>query len=243
MHNPNVAVITQARMTSTRLPGKIMLPVNGEPLLAHHLRRLNNRNWQIWVATTSKATDDVVQDFCTANQMSCYRGSELNVLDRFYQTAIESGSSILVRVTSDCPLIDAALIQNGIDVFVAAKNDFAYVSNCFPRTYARGFDFEIFSIHALEDAYKNASQEFDMEHVTPYLWKNKSGLMQLINMAQTPDNSHMRLCVDTSEDFVLIKELIEKHDADKMNWQHIEALMNQHPELVAINKEVEQKKN
>jgi spore coat polysaccharide biosynthesis protein SpsF len=239
----NILVITQARMTSTRLPGKILMEVDHIPLLQYHLERLKNPKWQVVVATTTNKEDDAVQDFCEKMKVPCYRGSEHNVLQRFFNTAQLYQPDTVVRVTSDCPLIDSNLIEAGLEVFRNENNKNAYVSNCFPRSYARGFDFEIFSMELLQDAFTNAAEPNDLEHVTPYMWKNKSGKVKLCNLQQDIDNSHLRLCVDEKDDFRLIEKLILEYRAHLMAHNEIENLLNHHPELSDINAHIEQKKN
>ncbi len=238
-----ILVITQARMTSTRLPGKILLEINHLTLLHYHLERLHNTDWQVVVATTTNVEDNAVQAFCEKEGVPCYRGSEHNVLQRFFETAKKYHPDIVVRVTSDCPLIDAGLIAKGLKMYRDENSKHAYVSNCFPRSYARGFDFEIFSMDQLQDAYANATEQNDLEHVTPYIWENKSGRVKLLNLAQEPNNSHLRLCVDERDDFILIEKLITDYAAHEMMFDQIESLMNRHPELKAINSHIEQKKN
>ncbi|MFM9983976.1 MAG: cytidylyltransferase domain-containing protein [Flavobacteriales bacterium] len=237
-----IVVISQARMTSTRLPGKVLMNVDGQSLLKYHLDRLQSSLWQLVVATTTNASDDSIVAWCKQNDIATFRGSEDNVLERFYEAARSCNAEIIVRVTSDCPLIDKELIEQGLNFFETPQSKNVYVSNCFPRTFARGFDFEIFSFEALEEAYLNAHEPFDLEHATPYIWKNKSGRINLQNITQAADNSSLRLCVDTREDFLLIQKLIEQYKCDKLSYQEIESLLNSHLELKQINANIEQKK-
>lgn len=237
-----IVVISQARMTSSRLPGKVLKEVKGKSLLKYHVDRLESKNWQLVIATTTNETDNPIITWCDENEIACFRGSEHNVLQRFYQAAKFYQADIIIRVTSDCPFIDSNLIHQGIELFEKSEATKTYVSNCFPRTFARGFDFEIFSFTMLEDAYKHATSDFDLEHVTPYLWQNKSGDILQQNIAQPSDNSSLRLCVDMPEDFELIKILIEQYQCDTMDYHSIEMLMQNHPELQKINAHVEQKK-
>ena len=238
-----IVVISQARMTSTRLPGKVLMNVRNKSLLKYHLDRLQSGHWQLVVATTTNASDDSIVSWCNQNDIATFRGSEDNVLERFYKAARSFNAEIVVRVTSDCPFIDKELIEKGLPFFDSQQSKNVYVSNCFPRTFARGFDFEIFTIEVLEEAYLNAHELFDLEHVTPYIWKNKSGHITLQNITQATDNSSLRLCVDTREDFELIQKLIEQYECNKLSYQEIETLMNSHPELKEINANVEQKKS
>ena len=118
---PKVVVISQARMTSSRLPGKILKEVGGVPLLQYHIERLQNPNWEVMVATTVNAEDDGVEEFCKHHHLRCYRGSESHVLSRYSEAARESNADVVVRVTSDCPLIDSSLIQEGLTAYLKEK--------------------------------------------------------------------------------------------------------------------------
>lgn len=229
-------------MTSTRLPGKIFKEINRKSLLAYHIERLQKTGFDICIATTTNLDDDIVCEYANNNNIKLYRGSERNVLSRFYEAALKYKFDIIVRVTSDCPLIDPHLIRNAVEKYLQFNNQNMYISNGIERTFARGFDFEIFSFKALEDAYKNASDESDLEHVTPYIWKNKSGLVQFYYVKQNENHSNFRITVDTQEDFNLIKELIEKYNADNLSYNEIESILINHSELVKINSHIEQKK-
>lgn len=238
----NIGIITQARMTSTRLPGKILKEVNHKSLLDYHINRLQKTGLDIVIATTTNATDNVVQDFANEHHIKIFRGSEDHVLSRYYHAALQFNFDIIVRVTSDCPLIDPHLIRNNVIDFVKFSNQNLYMSNSIERTFARGFDFEIFTFQSLKDAFDHATDSADLEHVTPYIWKNKSGKTEMYFVKQLQDNSNLRLTVDTQEDFELIKQLIENYHADELPYTEIEKIMLQHPELVAINANIEQKK-
>ncbi|MGZ4035728.1 MAG: cytidylyltransferase domain-containing protein [Bacteroidia bacterium] len=238
----NIGIITQARMTSTRLPGKIFKEINHKNLLQYHIDRLKQTGFDIAIATTINATDDCVCEFAEKQQIKFHRGSENNVLSRFHETATKFKFDIIVRVTSDCPLIDPHLIRNSLEKYLKFNNTNLYMSNGVERTFARGFDFEIFSFQLLDAAFKNAKEESDLEHVTPYIWKNKSGKVELYHVKQDINNSGLRITVDTQDDFNLIKILIEKYNADKLAYNEIEEILSNHPELVAINSHIEQKK-
>lgn len=237
-----IGIITQARMTSTRLPGKIFMEVKNKPLLQYHIERLKQTGLEIAIATTTNLTDDCVFDFANANSVKVHRGSENNVLSRYYEAAAKFGYDIIIRVTSDCPLIDPHLIRNGVEKYLKLNNPNLYMSVGVERTFARGFDFEIFSFQSLEEAYRSAIEESDIEHVTPYIWRNRSGKIELYHVKQTENNSNFRITVDTAEDFELIKILIEEYNADALSHVEIENILKTHPELVAINYHIEQKK-
>jgi spore coat polysaccharide biosynthesis protein SpsF len=145
-----------------------------------------------------------------------------------------------VRVTSDCPLIDAALIQLGIDAYIELNDNNCYVSNCFPRTYARGFDFEIFSAPLLEEAHQQATSIHDREHVTPYMRTQHAE--QMHNITQARNNSSLRLTLDTPEDLQVLEHMLEETPALQLGYEAIEDQLNLHPEWIAINAHIEQKK-
>lgn len=229
-------------MTSTRLPGKVLQKINDRSLLDYHIDRLKRTGFQIIIATTTNKTDDPIIEFCEENNVKSSRGSEDNVLSRYYDAAVENKLDIVIRVTSDCPLIDPHLIRNSVEKYLRFNNENMYISNVIDRTFARGFDFEIFSFSLLEEAFKNADSISDLEHVTPYIRCNHSGLVEFYDIKQPIDNSHLRITVDTSEDFELIKKLISSHKAQELPYNEIEEILLAHPELVAINQHIEQKK-
>ena len=240
--HPNIGIITQARMTSTRLPAKIFKEVKDKKLLQYHIERLQQTGFDITIATTTNVTDDCVEDFAEKMNVHLHRGSEDNVLSRYYEAAKKFNYEIVVRVTSDCPLIDPSLIRNSVAKYLQLNNPNLYLSIGLERTFARGFDLEIFSFNLLEEAYKNATEKSDLEHVTPYLWKNRSGNVVLYSIKQDINNGDLRITVDTEDDFNLIKTLIEEFNADELPYNEIEKILKKHPHLVAINAHIEQKK-
>jgi spore coat polysaccharide biosynthesis protein SpsF len=239
---PNIGIITQARMTSTRLPGKVLQKIDGKSLLEYHIVRLLKSGFPVIVATTTNATDDPIIDFCKNNKIPYHRGSEDNVLSRYYEAAIKHELDLVVRVTSDCPLIDPHLIRNALEKYISFNNENKYISNVIDRTFARGFDFEIFSFSLLEEAFKNATSSRDIEHVTPYIRDNHSGVVDFYNIKQPVDNSYLRITVDTEDDFKLVKALISDYKAQDLAYTEIEEILLANPELIAINQHIEQKK-
>lgn len=229
-------------MTSTRLPGKIMKEINHQSLLQYHIERLKKTGFNVAIATTVNESDNIISDFAKKQALNCFRGSENNVLSRFYETARTFGYDIIVRVTSDCPLIDPHLIRNSIEKYQQLNNPNLYMSNTQERTFARGFDFEIVDFSLLRDAFETATEDSDLEHVTPFIWKNKSGKVELYSIKQLKDNSEYRITVDTPEDFELIKQLIEHFHAHELPYSEIELILSKHPELTRINSHIEQKK-
>jgi len=235
-------IITQARMTSTRLPGKILKEVEGKSMLEYHINRLRWSDIPIYIATTTNQTDDLIVEFAKSHGVAFSRGSEENVLTRYYECARQNELDIVIRVTSDCPLIDGYQIRQGLNKYLEMSDENLYISNGIERTYPRGFDFEIFSFRLLEDAYMHADTVPELEHVTPYIRSNRSGKVNLYNIANVVNHGGLRITLDTPEDFELISKLIEDFDADKLGYEKITEILMSHPELVRINAHVEQKK-
>ncbi len=228
-------------MTSTRLPGKVLKEINHRPLLDYHIQRLLKTGFEIVIATTTNQSDDCICDYAIHHNIKYYRGSEQNVLSRFYEAAFKYNLNVIVRVTSDCPLIDPDLIKINAEKYIVLNNPNLYMSNALERTFARGFDFEIFSFVSLKEAFEHARNDSDLEHVTPYIWKNIEEKTEFMHIRQGKDNSRFRITVDTKEDFDLVKLLIEKYKADELSYRKIEDILNHHPELVEINSHIGQK--
>jgi spore coat polysaccharide biosynthesis protein SpsF len=148
----------------------------------------------------------------------------------------------VVRVTSDCPLIDGHLIRHAVEEYIAAKDKNVYASNCLIRSYPRGFDFEIFSFHLLKEAHAKATLALEKEHVTPYLYRNITGTITIRHFTNSQDHSQFRITLDMPEDYQLIKKLIEEYDAETLKADQIIQLLVDYPELSAINAHIEQKK-
>ena len=214
-------LITQARSGSTRLPGKILMKINGEFLLDIHLKRLSKCNnvSKIIVATTDKPEDKVIYDYAIDLGFNSFRGSESDVLDRFYQAVRKEKPDWIVRVTSDCPLIDPELVDSVIRF--AKKNNVDYTSNILIENYPDGQDIEVFKYSALEIAWKNAKLCSEREHVTPYIRNNsdfnEGSLFSAINFPSPYDYSKIRMTVDETKDLELITNLINDLGTDK-SW-------------------------
>lgn len=233
-------LITQARLGSTRLPGKIMKEVNGKTLLEIHLERLNKctRVDEIIVATTVNYDDKIIYKKVIEWGFSAFRGSEMDVLDRFYNAVKNKNPDWIVRVTSDCPLLDPVLVDEVIN-FVQEKN-VDYGSNAMIEKFPDGQDVEVFKFSSLEKAWKNAKLFSEREHVTPYIINNsnvKGGdLFSAINYPSISDYSRIRMTVDEAEDFDLIKILIEKLGIKK-SWMDYTTYMVDN-DLVKINNNI-----
>lgn len=229
-------------MTSTRLPGKVLMEAAGHPMLWHHVRRARESGLPIIIATTTNATDDAIVDFCEREQVPYWRGSEDNVLSRFHDCAKHFGLKYIVRVTSDCPLLDGHLIKEGTERYLLDGRPHLYLSNGIVRTYPRGFDFEIFSFEMLSEAYHNAVLPMDLEHVTPYIHQNRNGKTVFSHFVRPEDKSNYRITLDTQDDFDALFALIDGLGAASLGAEEIIALLDQHPEIVAMNAHIEQKK-
>lgn len=235
-----VGIISQARMTSTRLPGKVMLRAGEKPLLQIHTYRLKQSLLPVFIATTSNKTDDIIADFCSRMGIPCFRGNETNVLSRYYECAIKFQLDIIIRVTSDCPLIDGKLIAEATDHYFSLKDKDIYLSSD-EENFARGFDFEIFSFSLLEEAQKSAKKNYELEHVTPRIREIASSHSKVARYRGKSKDNMYRLTVDTPEDFQLIKILIEEFHADTASMSEIIAMMNSNPRLAEINRGIRQK--
>jgi spore coat polysaccharide biosynthesis protein SpsF len=234
--------IVQARMTSTRLPGKVLLPLGGEPMLGRQLERLRRARTLdgIVVATTTNAADDAIAALCGAADVPCFRGSEHDVLSRYAGAARMAGAGTVVRVTSDCPLIDPAVIDEVVAAYRAGDCD--YASNTHPQTWPHGMAVEVFSRAALDQAQAEARASDEREHVTPFLyWRPER--FRLRNVRRSPDLSFHRWTVDTPEDYELVGKLFDAVSARRADFTLADVLeaLARHPEWAAINSHVQQR--
>ncbi|MBH8556710.1 cytidylyltransferase domain-containing protein [Hymenobacter negativus] len=237
-------IISQVRMGSTRLPSKVLLPAANRPLLDYHVARARQSGLPIYLATTTEPADDVLAAYAETNQIPYHRGSETDVLARYYETAQKFGLDVVVRVTSDCPLVDGPLIGAAVERYLEEGNPLVYRSNSIVRTFPRGLDFEIFSMEMLAEAYANATLPYEREHVTPYLKANPATVGRVVYRDEVwpgGDFSRFRITLDTAEDYAVLKALIEQHHADQLNVPDLLALLEAHPEIMALNAHIEQK--
>jgi len=240
-----VVIILQARMGASRLPGKPLSQVLDRPLLSYQLERLRRVQHadQIVVATTTNPEDDQIEQLCEQEKIPCFRGSSLDVLDRYYQAAKKYHATHIVRITGDCPLIDPKLVDEVISFYLNALPSYDYVSNSLERTYPRGLDAEIFSFDLLKKAAVEAKLPEEREHVTLFFYTHPA-LFSIGSVKQDIDHSHHRWTVDTKEDFELVEKIIstlypKNHDFDTND---ILKLLKENPDWVAINAHIQQKK-
>jgi spore coat polysaccharide biosynthesis protein SpsF (cytidylyltransferase family) len=236
-----VAII-QARMGSSRLPDKVLMPVLGKPLLGWMLRRISlcNEVSEIVVATTTHKRDDVIAEFVQAAGYKVYRGSEEDVLDRYYQAANNLMPDTVVRLTADCPLLDPEVLGTLIRKFQSSQVDFLSNSEPLPSSWPDGMDISIMSFKALQKAWQEAKKPSDREHVTFYFWNNP-GIFKCQRIDHVPDLSNYRLTIDYLEDFLLLKAVMEHFGQpdstkiDQVTMDAIVAYLESKPEIFAIN--------
>jgi spore coat polysaccharide biosynthesis protein SpsF len=235
-------IIVQARMTSTRLPGKVLLPLADQPMLmrlVERLRRVKQAD-AIVIATTTNATDDPIATLCETLVVPCHRGSEHDVLSRYADAARLNAAQVVVRVTSDCPLIDPVLVDKLITIYAEGGCD--YVSNMQPPTWPYGMAIEVFSAAALDDAHREATQDSEREHVTPFIYWHPERY-RLRNIESPQNLSQQRWTVDTPEDYQLVRRLFETLYPENPHFTlaDVLAMMEAHPDWMRINQHIQQK--
>lgn len=245
MKSKKTVAIIQARMGSTRLPGKVMKDLNGKPVLWHVIERVKHTKNidQIIIATTTHKKDKIIFEKALEWGVKSYRGSEEDVLARYYEAADKYDVNTIVRITSDCPLIDPYVTDEIVEYY--KNNNYTLVTNAGAdlnkRTYPRGLDTEVFSFEALEKAYNKAEEKYQREHVTPYIYENYADIFYYKN---DKDLSNYRLTLDEKDDYILIKKIYEelyygKHD---FYMKDIISFLRENPKIEKINRHVEQKK-
>lgn len=237
--------IVQARMDSTRLPGKVMMSLCGRPALWHVVQRaLSARGVDgVVVATTQSESDDVIRDFCAGEGIDVFSGSEDDVLDRYYRAAKEFTADPVVRVTADCPLLDPTVVERLILLYSSGGYDYARVAAGTAAQvagvpgYPDGLDAECFSFAALELAWLEASSPDDREHVTPFLWRNRERLECGLLEAPT-DLSGLRWTVDYAEDFELVSHVFEAllQEGLAFGYQDVLRFLSDNRELGMVNR-------
>jgi spore coat polysaccharide biosynthesis protein SpsF len=236
-----IVAIIQARMGSTRLPGKVLKELAGQTVLARVVNRTRRAALldEVVIATTLKPTDNVIVEECVRLQVPCFRGGEADVLDRYYCAAQEFSPDAIVRITSDCPLIDPQLIDATIRAFQDQKPD--YATNSLVITYPRGLDVEVFTVDALARAWSDAKEPYQRVHVTPYIYEHPE-LFKIVSLTAEKDCSQHRWTLDTEEDLEVIRAIYDHFsEGDRVGWEQVLALMEDHPELAALNSLVRQK--
>jgi spore coat polysaccharide biosynthesis protein SpsF len=239
-----VAII-QARMSSSRLPGKVLKEAGGRPLLDRMVERvrLAKRIDETVVATTVDPSDDTIAEFCTKADFPVFRGNLMDVLDRYYQASLTYHADIVVRLTGDCPFIDPKLVDETLDLMSNEKADFA--CNRLPppmtRTYPIGLDVEAVTFSALKTAWENAAQKHEREHVMPYFYEIP-GRYKVVKLDYAVDYGALRWTVDTPEDLEFVRAVYAALDnRNDFSWLDVLKLVQEHPELSKINADVHHK--
>ncbi|MGV8026799.1 MAG: cytidylyltransferase domain-containing protein [Anaerolineaceae bacterium] len=239
MTNQRIVAIIQARMGSSRLPGKVLRDIYGKPMLEWVVERARKASMlsEVAVATTIDQSDDMLEQVCANLCVSCLRGSVFDVLDRYYQAARQCEADVIVRLTADCPLIDPGLIDLVVTRFLEEKVDFA--ANRLPppyeRTYPIGLDVEVVAFTALERAWKEAIASHEREHVLPYLY-DTPGRFKILVVDYERNLGNYRWTVDTQPDLRFIQEVVA-HLPDKENfsWLDVLKIVEENPQLSEIN--------
>jgi len=235
-----VAII-QARTGSTRLPRKVLLPLLGRPLLSRVVARTRRagRLDEVVIATTTDPDDDEIVDLAKHEGWAIERGSEMDLLDRYVQAARIHAADVVVRITSDCPLIDPTVIDDTVAAFEGGQYDYAS-SSLEPRTFPRGLDVEVVAMDALERAWREDASPAWREHVTPYVYRHPDRF-RLLRVPSLDDQSRHRWCVDTVEDFELVDRIYRELGRDDFGWREALAVVEAHPGWADLNRSVVQK--
>lgn len=236
-----VVAIVQARMGSTRLPGKVLQDIEGKTMLARVLERLRRSSLiNEWlVATTDLPADDAIIAECRRLSVGVSRGDADDVLDRYYRAAQLAKADVVVRITSDCPLIDPAVTDKTITAFLEAHPDFA--SNCIERTYPRGLDTEVMSFAALAKVWQVAHKRHEREHVTAYFYEHPAEF-KMVSVTADADYSSHRWTVDTREDLEFVRAIYARLKSQpEFSGRDVLVLVEREPQLIELNSSVEQK--
>ncbi|MBX7044981.1 MAG: glycosyltransferase family protein [Ignavibacteria bacterium] len=237
----NIVIVVQARTSSSRLPNKIFLPLSGEPLLVRMMERILAAKTAatVVVATSTEEDDDAVEELCEDYGYNCFRGSLENLLERHYLVGLEYKADVVVKIPSDCPLIDPAIIDKVINFYIQNKDKFDYVSNLHPPTYPDGNDVEVIPMPILKITYENALMNMELEHTTPYIWERPDEFRIGNVQWETGLDYSMtyRFTIDYKEDYEFIKtvydELYEKNNL--FGLDDILKLLEEKPEIKKIN--------
>lgn len=238
-----IVTVIQARTGSSRLPNKILLPLANKPLLYRMFERVaaSKMCGTIVIATTTDKSDDVIENLCNKFNLICYRGHPTDLLDRHYQAALKYNADAVVKIPSDCPLIDKSVIDKVLNYYMENLNYFDYVSNLHPPTYPDGNDVEIMSFKALSDAWENANRELEREHTTPYFWENpdKFRIGNVIWETGLDYSMSHRFTIDYEKDYNFIKQVYDElYSVNPIfTLNDILDLLDRKPEIKKINEE------
>jgi spore coat polysaccharide biosynthesis protein SpsF len=236
-----IVAVIQARMGSKRLPGKVLKDLGGDTVLGRVVSRVRQCRLvnDLVVATSTDPTDDVILNECRRLGIRAFRGSEYDVLDRYYRAAREAQADVVVRITSDCPLIDPGVSDKTIQAFVDVRPD--YASNVLERTYPRGLDTEVVTLAALECAWRDAREAYQREHVTPFLYEHPEHF-RLLSVKGDHDYSQHRWTLDTQEDLEFLRAVYARIlDGQDLPWRDVLNIVKSEPDLAELNRYIIQK--
>ena len=233
----NISAIIQARIGSTRLPGKVLMKLNEDTVLSLLLKQLKHSKFltEKIIATTNNPKDDVIEKFATSNNIKLFRGDSDNVLDRYYQCAKKFSLTHIVRITADNPLIDPYIVDQAIKKYSTFNYD--YLTNSIDRTFPNGTEVEIFSFDALEIAWKYAKKKSEREHVTPYFYNNPKKF-KIHHFKQKKNQSKFRYTIDRKEDYALIVEILSRIKKRPVRTSDIIDLLTTNPQLLKLNSHI-----
>jgi spore coat polysaccharide biosynthesis protein SpsF len=237
-----VVIVVQARASSTRLPGKVLMEAAGRPLLAHMIERIRAARSaeRIVIATTTDPSDDAIVALCEQLEVDCFRGHPLDCLDRHYQIALRSAAEAVVKIPSDCPLIDPRAIDRVLSAWHECERPCDFLSNLHPASWPDGNDVEVMATSALACAWREADDPFDREHTTPFIW-SRPARFRLANVTWESGLDHSqryRWVVDWFEDYSVVREIVEQlapREGPLFGVDAIIELLERRPELVARN--------
>lgn len=235
-----VAII-QARMGSTRLPGKVLMDIAGRTMLARVVRRTQRTRLidEVVIATTELPADDAIVTECARLGSPVFRGDERDVVDRYYRTAVAHRAELVVRITADCPLIDASEAERVIVAFNNSRPD--YASNAILPTLPRGLDTEVFTMGALESAWSEANAPYQRAHVTPFIYEHPERF-RLLSVPFPPNFGQHRWTVDTSQDLEFVRAVYARlGEREEFGWLDVIELLKREPALSSINRHIKQK--
>jgi spore coat polysaccharide biosynthesis protein SpsF len=237
----NIITVVQARMGSSRLPGKVLVSLAGKPLIVRIVERIKRARLAgvVVVAATNQPEDDIIEDLCRAENIEIFRGHPKDLLDRHYRTGLKYNADAVVKIPSDCPLIDPNIIDRVLAYYVNHQNDYDFVSNLHPPTYPDGNDVEVMKMDSLKQAWLRASLDFEREHTTPYIWENPH-LFRIGNVCWEADYNYSmthRWTIDYEEDYIFIKTIYDElyHINPRFGIYDILNLLDRKPLLKNIN--------
>lgn len=240
-----VVAVIQTRMGASRLPGKVLMNIAGRPMFWHVVNRLHYSRIinKVVIATTTNKKDDLIERFCRKEDIDCYRGSEDDVLDRYYQASIFYKADVIVRITSDCPLIDPTVSERVISAYLKNVNKVDGSSNVINRTYPRGLDTEAISFSTLERIWNEGKEDYQREHVTVYAYEHPS-LFNLQSVENNSNLSSLRWTVDEEDDLKFVREIYKRlyhKEKDVFLMDDVIEVLKREPQLLEINKHIKQK--